>query len=115
MFNFEKLSVYQKSIDFVNSTYTITDKWPKTEVFGLSGQFRRAAVSISPNIAEGSGRTKKDFRHFLDIARSSCYECVALLQIAQSREYLNTEEYEHFYKKLEEISKQISGLKNALT
>lgn len=67
MFNFEKLSVYQKSIALVDEVYSLTEAWPKSETFGITSQFRRAVVSVSLNIAEGSGRTKKDFRHFLDM------------------------------------------------
>ncbi len=69
MFKFEELHVYQDSLDFVDKVYLITSKWPKEEIFSLISQFKRAAISISLNIAEGTGRTTKDFRHFLDTAQ----------------------------------------------
>ena len=53
MFSFEKLNVYQASLDLVNDIYSLSQDWPKSEIFGLTGQIRRAAVSISLNIAEG--------------------------------------------------------------
>jgi hypothetical protein len=64
-FNFEDLLVYQKSLDFVDSIYTITKKFPKEEEFRLISQFVRAAHSIALNIADGSGGTKAEFRFFL--------------------------------------------------
>jgi len=73
-FNFEKLEVYQKSINFVNEVYLTTRNYPKEEMFGLTSQFRRVAVSISLNIAEGSAKTKKDFSRFVDMARGSIFE-----------------------------------------
>lgn len=80
-FNFEKLEVYNKSIILAKEIYELTGKYPDKEQFGLTGQFRRAAVSVSLNIAEGSGRSKKDFRHFLIIAKTSVQECIPLLEI----------------------------------
>lgn len=83
MFQFEKLILYDQAIEFTKYIYSFTKKWPKDEVFGLTNQIRRAAVSISLNIAEGSSRSKKDFSHFLDLSRGSCFECVAALKIAR--------------------------------
>lgn len=114
MFNFEKLTVYQESLDLVSLVYSITDNWPKNEIFGLTGQFRRASVSISLNIAEGSGRTKKDFRHFLDISRSSCQECIALIEICKRRGLLTKMDYQLFYDKFTIIARKISALKRSI-
>ncbi len=85
MFKFEELRVYQESLNFVDDVYQLTEKFPKEEIFSLISQLKRAAISISLNIAEGTSRTKKDFRHFLDIARGSCFECVAILTIAKTK------------------------------
>lgn len=114
MFSFEKLNVYQASLDLASNIYILTESWPKTEIFGLTGQIRRAAVSISLNIAEGSGRTKKDFRHFLDMARSSCQECIPLLEIAKRRKFINENEFNKFYENFSMIAKQISALKRSI-
>ena len=80
-FHFEKLQVYQKAVDVIDRVYELTSAFPKEEIYGLTSQFRRATVSISLNIAEGSARSKKDFRRFLDITHGSIFECVALLTI----------------------------------
>ena len=85
---FEKLLVYRKALDLVDKIYSLTSKLPKEEDFVLTSQLRRAAISIVLNIAEGSGRTKKEFGHFINIARTSCYECGAALQIALRRNYI---------------------------
>lgn len=114
MFSFEKLNVYQASLSLVNDIYILTQDWPKSEIFGLTGQIRRAAVSISLNIAEGSGRTKKDFRHFLDMARSSCQECIPLLEIAKRRKLVAENEFNKFYENFSVIARQISALKRSI-
>jgi len=113
-FNFEKLDVYKKANDFINEIYILTKKYPKEELFGLVSQLRRAAVSISLNIAEGSARSKKDFSRFIDMARGSIFECVTILQISQKQNYIAKEKVIEFKNKLIEISKMLSGLKRAL-
>lgn len=114
MFNFEKLNVYQEALLFINDIYTHTSRWPKEELFGLTNQLRRAAVSIALNIAEGTSRTKKDFRHFLDLSRGSAYECVAILAIARQRNYISEEEYMKTYSDIEKLSRMLSKLKSSL-
>jgi len=113
-FNFEKLDVYEKSIDFANPVYLATKKYPKEEMFGLTSQFRRAAVSISLNIAEGSARSKKDFNRFVDMARGSVFECIAILQVSEKLNYVSHLKFDEFRDKLVEISKMLSGLKRSL-
>ena len=113
-FNFEKLDVYEKSINFVNEVYLTTKKYPKEEMFGLTNQFRRAAVSISVNIAEGSAKTKKDFSRFVDMARGSVFECVTILQISERLNYISRLRFNELRDKLVEISKMLSGLKRSL-
>jgi len=114
-FNFEKLDVYKKSNDFVSEIYLLIKNYPKEEMFGLTSQLRRAAVSISLNIAEGSARTKKDFSRFVDMARGSILECVTILQISLKQNYINETKFNDFKNKLIEISKMLSGLKRSLT
>jgi len=114
MFNFENLNVYKKAIDFVKLVYVATKEFPREEVFGLTSQFRRAAVSITLNIDEGTAQTKKGFRKFLDIARGSVFECVAILQISQDLNYINAQKLEQLRAALVIISKMLSGLKQSL-
>lgn len=114
-FNFEKLDVYKKSNDFVSQVYSLTKNFPKEETFGLTSQLRRAAVSISLNVAEGSARSKKDFSRFIDMARGSIFECVTILQISLKQNYVEESKFEQLEDHLVEISKMLSGLKRSLT
>lgn len=63
-FKFEDLRVYQESLQLIDEIYETVQKFPREELYGLSNQLKRASVSIALNIAEGTSRTKKDFRHF---------------------------------------------------
>lgn len=114
MFRFEELRVYQDALIFVDHIYFLTKEWPKDELFGLINQIRRAAVSIVLNIAEGSSRTKKDFRHFLDLAKGSCYEAGAILTIAKNRKYVTEIEYVKHYEFCIKLAKMLSALKTSL-
>lgn len=113
-FNFEDLDVYNKAIDVVNDIYLLTKDFPKEEMFGLTRQLRRAAVSIPSNIAEGSARSKKDFSRFIDIARGSLLECVTMLQISFKQCYINNENLSDLKNKLTDLSKMLSGLKKSI-
>lgn len=114
MFKFEELRVYKEALVFIDSIYRITSSWPKEEQFGLINQIRRAAVSIALNIAEGTSRTKKDFRHFLDLSKGSCYEVVAVIEIAKMREYVSVQEHEQLYSNCLMLAKMLSKLKTSL-
>jgi four helix bundle protein len=84
-FMFEKLEVYQKSVDFADEIASMTEGFPRGYGF-LADQLNRAALSIATNLAEGNGRfTKPDRRNFFTIARGSAQECVPLLEIARRR------------------------------
>jgi len=115
MFGFEKLDVWQKSVDLADEVYRLTRDFPDYEKFGLANQMRRAAVSISSNIAEGSGReSKKDFARFLQIAYGSVMEVVSQLHIAQRQEFIPKEQARKVYQDCEEIARMLSGLKRSL-
>jgi len=114
-FSFEKLNVYNKANEFLNDIYLLTRSFSRDEMFGLTSQLRRAAVSISVNIAEGSARTKKDFNRFIDMARGSIFECVTILRIALEQEYLNQKKYMDLEDKLTSLSKMLSGLKRSIS
>jgi len=82
--SFRDLTVWQKSIDLTVAVYRITQAFPREEMFGLTSQLRRAAVSIPSNIAEGQGRLNtREFRQFLGVARGSNCELQTQLEIAR--------------------------------
>jgi four helix bundle protein len=77
MFNFEKLEVWRKSIEFADLVYELTRPFPMDERFGLTNQMRRASVAVSSNIAEGSSRSSKtDYSRFIELAAGSLFEVV---------------------------------------
>lgn len=95
MFGFEKLEIWQKSIAFADSVYAITRHFPSDERFGLTNQMRRAAVSISSNVAEGSSRiSHKDFARFIEIASGSLYEVVSQSYVGKNQGFLTDEQFE---------------------
>jgi four helix bundle protein len=112
-FIFERLEVYQKALNLVSGVYSLTQKYPKEEMFGLVSQFRRAAVSICLNIADGSAKTGKDFCRFLDMARGSVFECVTILHISVNQKYISQSESNDVECYLVEISKMLSGLQTS--
>lgn len=91
-FDFENLVVYQKSLDYIDFIYEITNKFPSTEKFGLVNNFRRAAQSIALNIGEGSGGTKAEFKNFLRISRRSIRECIVSTTISKRRGFITDKE-----------------------
>jgi len=109
-FRFEELQVYQKSLDFVDTVYSITKTFPSDERFRLSSQYIRAAISISLNISEGAGDTNSQFQRFLKIALGSINECVVCSTIAQRQGFITIEQDKETRKKLVEITKMISSL-----
>lgn len=113
-FDFEKLKVYQKALDYIDFVYRITKDFPKTETFSLTDQLKRASTSICLNIAEGSGGSKVEFKRFLKIARRSIRECVAITEIAKRQEYINSEMIRISRGYCLELSKMINGLMKSL-
>lgn len=90
--SYKDLVAWQKSMDLVTAIYKAAAGFPKDELFGLTSQLRRAAVSIPSNVAEGQGRlSEKEFRHFLGQARGSLMEVETQLQIAANLGYLTEE------------------------
>ena len=115
MFNFEKLEVWQKAIDFADLIYSETRSFPSDERFGLTNQLRRAAVSISSNIAEGSSRSSKsDFARFVEIATGSVFEVVSQAFIAHRQSFLSEDQFRKIYTDAEELSRMLSGLRKSL-
>jgi four helix bundle protein len=98
-------------MDLVTATYQATRSFPKEELFGLTSQARRAAVSIPSNIAEGQGRLSvKEFRYFLGNARGSLMELETQLQVAENLGYLHHEELTGLLQSCAEVGKLLNGL-----
>src|SRR5713101_1577474 len=115
MFNFEKLDVWQKAIDFADLVYNHTRHFPADERFGLTNQMRRAAVSISSNIAEGTSRlSQADFARFIEIAMGSVFEVVSQAFVSRRQGVLNQEGFRALYTAAEEIGRMLSGLQKSL-
>lgn len=108
-FKFEDLQVYQKALDFVDLAYEISTQFPKLEMYNLTLQFKRAAVSIALNTAEGQGDTNAQFNRFLQIAADSVKECVVCSTIAKRQKYITDKQDYLSRENLVELSKMISG------
>ena len=105
------LDVWKKSIDFVTIVYKTTESFAKSEIYGLTSQIRRSAVSIPSNIAEGATRKNKtEFKQFLYIALSSAAELETQLIIAKNLNYIEDNEFEVLLKELCAISRMTQGL-----
>lgn len=115
MFNFEKLEAWQKAIDFADRIYNATESFPKDERFGLTNQLRRAAVSVSSNLAEGSSRSSHDdYARFVEIASGSLFEVVSQSHLARRRSFLSADAFREIYQQSEELSRMLSGLRKYL-
>lgn len=111
MHDYEKLVVWQKSMDFVIFVYEITKKFPKNEDYALTSQIRRAVISVPSNIAEGSRRnTQKDFAHFLTMSLGSLAELDTQIKIAERLKYVSKKEEIELYEKLSEIMRMLNKL-----
>jgi four helix bundle protein len=92
---FRDLVVRQKSMQLAVEVYKLTKTFPREEVYGITSQIRRSAISIPSNIAEGHGRLNVgEFRQFLGIARGSTYELQTQLQLAESLEFTSADQIE---------------------
>ena len=114
MFKFEKMIAWQKGVEFADKAFEVADRWPQRYQFSLGEQLRRAALSVTNNLAEGSGRrTPASKRAFCDIAKGSTYEVISILAIARRRREVDQPEFDSFYQAGDEIASIISGLIDA--
>jgi four helix bundle protein len=113
--SFRDLVVWQKWVDLVTEIYRLSKKFPKDELFGLTSQIRRAAVSIPSNIAEGRGKSSKgEFQQFLHHSRGSLAEVETQIIIAQNLGYLNPAETEAVMEIIAEVGRLLHGLLGAI-
>lgn len=113
--SYKDLIVWQKAMELVVKVYELTDKFPKEEIYGLTSQMRRAAISIPSNIAEGTCRgTRKDYRQFLLIAYGSCSELETQLEIAKRLNKTKNLEYKYLNNLSLEVLKILNSIINKL-
>ncbi len=113
VFGFEKLVVWQQSKDFVLMIYNMTKGFPNEEKYGIVDQVRRAAVSVTANIAEGTSRsTGKEQAHFSQMAYSSLMEALSHLYVAKGLGYIQESDLSEIKKSILEISNLLNALRN---
>ncbi|OGB87304.1 hypothetical protein A3J44_01195 [candidate division WOR-1 bacterium RIFCSPHIGHO2_02_FULL_45_12] len=114
-FRFLNFPIYKDIKKYVRAIYSISSKFPKEEQFGMVNQIRRAAVSISLNLAEGSDRSSdKEFKRFIQMSIGSLNETVAILDLAQESGFITKENYDIMVLQAESIVKQLSGFRKSL-
>ena len=114
--SYRDLIVWQKSIELAKMIYKLTRKLPKEEMYGISDQLRRCAVSIPSNIAEGAGRyNTKEYIHFLRVARGSKNELETQLIICEQIEYLNKDDITAPLQLSEEVGRMLNSLLTKLS
>jgi four helix bundle protein len=112
IYSFEKLEVWNESKRLTKIVYQITSRFPENEKFGLTSQLRRASISVSSNLAEGSARiTPKDKAHFSTMAYSSLIEVLNQLIISYELDFINESDYLNFRILIESLSNKINSLR----
>lgn len=116
MNNFKSLNLYHKALDLADKVYGITATFPRSEIFGLTSQMQRAAVSVGSNIAEGAARnSKQEFYHFLGITNGSAAELHFQLDLAFRRNMIGDKDLQEIQQLLSEITKMSSSLQKTLS
>jgi four helix bundle protein len=109
-----KLDVWKMSLELTKNIYSITEKYPKSELFGLVSQLRRASVSVLSNISEGAARRSKlERRRFYEISRSSLVEVDTQLEISLGLKYIEPNSLPEISEKLNHLFAKLTGLINA--
>lgn len=113
--NFKKLKIWQSGMLLCEVVFKITKEFPKSELYSLTSQINRSAVSVPSNIAEGSSRSsKKDFKRFLEISLGSLFELQTQIVLASYKNYINNKELIDIEERTEELQKMISGFIKSL-
>ena len=109
--SYRNLIAWQKSMRLVTEIYEATRAFPRDELYGLTNQLRRAAVSVPSNIAEGQARfSRREFHHFLSLARGSLVEIETQLLIAENLRYLPAEQSRPLLAEAAELGRVLNGL-----
>ncbi|HTP11856.1 MAG TPA: four helix bundle protein [Anaerolineae bacterium] len=106
--SYRDLQIWQKAVELAVHVCQITEMFPKSEVYGLAGQVRRAAVSIPSNIAEGHSRSQAELSRFLSIARGSLAELETQMKIAQRIGYLSQKDHTVLFEETNTLGRQIN-------
>jgi four helix bundle protein len=113
---YQDLIVWQKAMELVTGVYRATEEFPRHEIFGLTNQIRRAAVSIPSNIAEGQARdTTREFRRYLAIARGSLQELETQILIASRLVYIKEGDTSCLIERIKEVGRLLGGLSRSLS
>lgn len=113
--SYRDLVVWQKAMQLVTKTYSVADTFPKSEMFGLASQLKRAAISVPSNIAEGQGRdSMKEFLHHLSIAYGSLMEVETQIQIAANLSFIPQTQADTLIDKCGEVGRLLNGLLRSL-
>jgi four helix bundle protein len=108
---YRDLLIWQKGIDLVERIYSLTKLFPREELYGLSAQLRRSAVSIPSNIAEGFARShNREYRQFLFISLGSCSELITQMTICQRLKYLDNQKANEIIQEADSLSRMIMAL-----
>ena len=113
MFKFENLEVWKKAVNLYEQISLLSRSIDQRDQFSLGEQIRKAALSVSTNIAEGIGREgNKESKHFFNIAKGSVYEVLSLLCVMRTQGYIVENEYHALYARCDEIARMLSGMLN---
>ena len=114
-FKFEKLEIWKLAIEFADEVHLLTRRFPKEEIFSLTSQFKRAADSVSLNIAEGSiGQSNPEQQRFMGYSIRSLAECLNCVYLSERRKYITKEEFTAFYKRSEELFAKMNKFRSSL-
>ena len=112
LYSFEKLDVFQNARNLVNIIYDTTELIPRTELYGISSQMKRAAISVMANVVEGNSRiTNKDRANFMTISYSSLMELLSLILISLDRKFISDDRHKTLRIEIDKLSNQINALR----
>lgn len=114
-FKFERLEVWQESLELATMVHSVSTKFPKEEMYVLTSQLKRAADSVSLNIAEGStGQTGPEFKKFLGYAIRSGIEVIGCIYLARKRNLISEVDFNGVYSAMNNLIKRIQALRNSI-
>lgn len=113
--SFRDLLVWQKAMDLATAVYRLTERFPRSEQYGLTNQLCRAAVAVPSDIAEGKGRlSKREFIQMLARARGSLFEVVTQIEIGKNLKFVGDQDFAQVSKQCAEVGRLLNGLIRAI-